>query len=80
MIENLMCRFQLSLPRLYEAYSDRWSKIETYSAGLMVCFPDVPSRRDDVVTILPEVRVLICISAHEISGSRANFDAHSVAV
>jgi hypothetical protein len=70
MIENLMCRFQLSLPRLYEAYP----------AGLMVCFPDVPSRRDNVVTILPEVRVLICIFAHDIIGSWANFDAHSVAV
>ena len=79
MIEDLMCRFQPSLPGLKEAYPDRWSKIETYTAGLMVGFPDVPSNRDKVVTILPEAPVLICIFAHDISGPRANFEAHSVA-
>lgn len=80
MIEDLMCRFQIDLPRLYKTYPDKWSKIETYIAGLMLRFPDVLDRRDDVVAVRPEGRMLIRIIAHDIDGFRSNLEAHSTAV
>lgn len=80
MIEDLMCRFQVDLPRLYEIYPDKWSQIETYIAGLMARFPDVLIRRNNVVTVIPEARMLVRIIAHDIDGFRANLEAHSAAV
>lgn len=80
MIEDLMCRFQIDLPLLFKTYPDKWSQIETYIAGLLSRFPDVLVRRDDVVTLRREARMLIRIIAHDIDGFRANLEAHSMAV
>ena len=80
MIENLMCHFELDLPRLFKNYPDKWSQIETYIAGLMSRFPDVLSRRDNVVSLRDDARSLIRIIAHDIDGFKANLEAHSAAV
>lgn len=80
MIEDLMCRFQIDLPLLFKTYPDKWSQIETYIAGLLSRFPDVLVRRDDVVTLRREARMLIRIIAHDIDGFRADLEAHSMAV
>jgi oxygen-independent coproporphyrinogen-3 oxidase len=80
MIEELMCRFQINLPQLHKAYPDKCSQMETYVAGLLSRFPDVLDRRDDVVALKSEARMLIRIVAHDIDGFRANLEAHSMAV
>lgn len=80
MIEDLMCRFQIDLPLLFKTYPDKWSQIETYIAGLLSRFPDVLVRRDDVVALRREARMLIRIIAHDIDGFRADLEAHSMAV
>jgi oxygen-independent coproporphyrinogen-3 oxidase len=80
MIEGLMCRFELNLPRLYESFPDKWSQIETYVLGLMSRFADVLERRDNVIKLIPEARILIRIIAHDIDGFRTSLGAHSAAV
>lgn len=80
MIEDLMCRFQIDLPLLFKTYPDKWSQIETYITGLLSRFPDVLVRRDDVVALRREARMLIRIIAHDIDGFRADLGAHSMAV
>lgn len=80
MIEDLMCRFQIDLTRLYQAYPDKWSQIETYIMDLLSRFPDVLDRHDDVVALRPEARMLIRIIAHDIDGFSSDLQSHSMAV